>query len=161
MCNHGFQQNYVPALVSASAGVAEHYPVELRHLLIEDPHDASELRERLASARNELSRLRQAVRPLSDLGDFDHSELIDRSDRGLDVPLQLSDTPQATQLARDVRIHEPTTHHLALRTSSLNDLDDTIEHVAHRAIVVARLHVADVVAAIVAFLHGGLVVHHA
>ena len=37
----------VPAIVSASAGVAEHYPPELGGLLIADPNDPAELRGKL------------------------------------------------------------------------------------------------------------------
>ena len=41
----------LPALVSASAGVAERYPADLRQLLIEDPRSAEELSRRLLAWR--------------------------------------------------------------------------------------------------------------
>jgi len=55
----------VPALVSASAGVAEHYPAELSDLLLTDPNDAGELGAKLLSWRHNLERFRSAVVPLS------------------------------------------------------------------------------------------------
>jgi len=55
----------VPAIVSASAGVAEHYPPELGDLLIADPNNAAELRAKLLAWRRDLERVRSAVVPLS------------------------------------------------------------------------------------------------
>lgn len=56
----------VPALVTASAGVAEEYPPELRALLIDDPDDSSELQSRLSAWRRDLEQVKSAVVPLSD-----------------------------------------------------------------------------------------------
>jgi glycosyltransferase involved in cell wall biosynthesis len=56
----------VPAIVSASAGVAEHYPPELAELLVADPDDPTELRTRLLKWRGDLERFRSAVVPLSE-----------------------------------------------------------------------------------------------
>ncbi len=55
----------VPAMVSASAGVAEHYPPELGELLIADPNDPAELGATLLAWRRNLERIRSAVVPLS------------------------------------------------------------------------------------------------
>jgi hypothetical protein len=55
----------VPAIVSASAGVAEHYPTELARLLIADPDDTEELEARLAGWRADVDGTRTAVAPLS------------------------------------------------------------------------------------------------
>jgi glycosyltransferase involved in cell wall biosynthesis len=55
----------VPALVSARAGVAEHYPPELGDLLIANPDDAGELGDRLIGWRSDLERFRSAIAPLS------------------------------------------------------------------------------------------------
>ena len=41
----------LPAIVSATAGVAERYPADLGNLLLQDPESVSELTERLASWR--------------------------------------------------------------------------------------------------------------
>ena len=41
----------LPAIVSATAGVAERYPADLGNLLLHDPESVSELTERLASWR--------------------------------------------------------------------------------------------------------------
>jgi len=51
----------VPALVSASAGVAERYPAELSDLLIHDVDHVAELRDRLAMVCRERSRFQPAV----------------------------------------------------------------------------------------------------
>jgi len=51
----------VPALVSASAGVAERFPSELSDLRIAEADDADELRERLAMACDERERFQSAV----------------------------------------------------------------------------------------------------
>jgi glycosyltransferase involved in cell wall biosynthesis len=55
----------VPAIVSASAGVAEQYPPELAELLIADPNDPSELGATLRSWRRNIDGIRTAVAPLS------------------------------------------------------------------------------------------------
>src|SRR5205823_11373166 len=55
----------VPALVSAGAGVAEHYPTDLGDLLIADPNDPGELRGKLLAWRRDPERLRSAITPLS------------------------------------------------------------------------------------------------
>jgi glycosyltransferase involved in cell wall biosynthesis len=51
----------VPAVVSASAGVAERYPAELADLLIADADDAGELRDRLLMVCRERVRFQPAV----------------------------------------------------------------------------------------------------
>jgi len=51
----------LPALVSRSAGVAEHYPSELSELLLTDPDDVAELAARLQHCRDSLDRLRERV----------------------------------------------------------------------------------------------------
>ena len=55
----------VPAIVSATAGIAELYPTELADLLVRDPNDAGELAERLTMWRRNLARLRMQVLPFS------------------------------------------------------------------------------------------------
>jgi glycosyltransferase involved in cell wall biosynthesis len=55
----------VPAIVSASAGVAEQYPPELAGLLIADPNDPAELGAKLLSWRRDMEHLRAEVAPLS------------------------------------------------------------------------------------------------
>ena len=55
----------VPAIVSASAGVAEKYPSELGDLLIEDPNRPDEIVERLFTWRRNLERYRTMATPLS------------------------------------------------------------------------------------------------
>jgi glycosyltransferase involved in cell wall biosynthesis len=55
----------VPALVSASAGVAEQYPASLAELKIANPDDVSELTERLVGWHRHSDRFRTLVRPLS------------------------------------------------------------------------------------------------
>jgi glycosyltransferase involved in cell wall biosynthesis len=54
----------LPALVSASAGVAERYPPELHGLLLPDPDDATDLAARLRSWRNALAVYHTQVAPL-------------------------------------------------------------------------------------------------
>jgi glycosyltransferase involved in cell wall biosynthesis len=54
----------LPALVSASAGVAERYPPELRELLLPDPDDAGDLAARLRAWRDARTAYRAAVAPL-------------------------------------------------------------------------------------------------
>jgi glycosyltransferase involved in cell wall biosynthesis len=56
----------VPALVTAKAGVAERYPAELQDLLIPDPEDVDDLRERLRAWRNRADEYRAMVLPLSE-----------------------------------------------------------------------------------------------
>jgi glycosyltransferase involved in cell wall biosynthesis len=53
----------LPALVSASAGVAERYPAELRGLLVPDPDDAAELAARLRAWRAWRAAYRAQVAP--------------------------------------------------------------------------------------------------
>ncbi len=55
----------VPAFVSASAGVAEHYTGELDRLLIADPDDAWEIEAKLTGWRSDMDGARSVVRPLS------------------------------------------------------------------------------------------------
>jgi glycosyltransferase involved in cell wall biosynthesis len=55
----------VPAIVSATAGVAEQYQRELDDLLVRDVDDPGELAERLSNWRVNLERMRSRVRPLS------------------------------------------------------------------------------------------------
>jgi glycosyltransferase involved in cell wall biosynthesis len=55
----------LPALVSASAGVAERYPEGLRDLLLPDPEDAEDLAERLRRWRADLEGYRGRVAELS------------------------------------------------------------------------------------------------
>jgi glycosyltransferase involved in cell wall biosynthesis len=56
----------MPAIVSASAGVAERYPADLADLLLADPEDASELVDRLRHWRANSTAFSERVRPLSD-----------------------------------------------------------------------------------------------
>ena len=56
----------VPALVSASAGVAEHYGAALDDLLIRDPNDAGELSARLRQWRCGVDDWRLRIAPLSE-----------------------------------------------------------------------------------------------
>ena len=55
----------VPALVTASAGVAEQYPASLHDLLIQDPDSAQELADRLERWRHGVDRFRTLVAPVS------------------------------------------------------------------------------------------------
>ena len=55
----------LPAIVSASAGVAERYPEPLRPLLLPDPDDAADLAARIAAWRADAGPVREAV---ADLG---------------------------------------------------------------------------------------------
>jgi glycosyltransferase involved in cell wall biosynthesis len=55
----------IPALVSASAGVAERYPPALADLLIGNPDDPSELADRLLLWRAGVDRFRALVAPVS------------------------------------------------------------------------------------------------
>jgi len=54
----------VPAMVSASAGVAERYPAELDDLLIPDPEDANDLGQRLLRWRADMVGVSRRLRPL-------------------------------------------------------------------------------------------------
>ena len=56
----------IPAIVSASAGVAEKYPAPLAGLLLADPDDPGELADRLRAWRDNVDRVRAAVVPVSD-----------------------------------------------------------------------------------------------
>jgi glycosyltransferase involved in cell wall biosynthesis len=56
----------LPALVSASAGVAERYPPGLRELLLPDPDDAADLAARLRAWRDARDAYRAAVAPLGE-----------------------------------------------------------------------------------------------
>jgi glycosyltransferase involved in cell wall biosynthesis len=51
----------IPAIVSATAGVAERYPETLRPLLLQDPESAEELAARLSSWREQVQRYQQAA----------------------------------------------------------------------------------------------------
>jgi glycosyltransferase involved in cell wall biosynthesis len=55
----------VPALVSASSGIAERYPPDLSALLIRDPEDACGLAERVRGWRNESDRWRERTAPFA------------------------------------------------------------------------------------------------
>ena len=55
----------LPAIVSASAGVAERYPEPLQPLLLPDPNDAADLAARIAAWRAGAGAAREAV---ADLG---------------------------------------------------------------------------------------------
>ncbi|CAN5837788.1 hypothetical protein BH23PLA1_BH23PLA1_22550 [soil metagenome] len=56
----------LPAIVSASAGVAERYPIDLQDLLLPDPENAEDLAEGLLRWRRDLERYRERVKPLAD-----------------------------------------------------------------------------------------------
>ena len=56
----------LPAIVSASAGVAERYPADLADLLLADPDDADELADRLRHWRAGREAFAARVRPLSE-----------------------------------------------------------------------------------------------
>jgi glycosyltransferase involved in cell wall biosynthesis len=51
----------IPAFVSASAGIAERYPSQIRSLLLPDPNDAEDLAARLRAWRTEPDRSRAAL----------------------------------------------------------------------------------------------------
>ena len=51
----------IPAIVSADAGVAERYPRELQHLLLDDPNDAEELADRIEALGSDRTRGAQAL----------------------------------------------------------------------------------------------------
>jgi glycosyltransferase involved in cell wall biosynthesis len=55
----------LPALVTASAGIAELYPSTLHDLLLEDPNDAGELEARLWQWRLQIERYRDFTAPFS------------------------------------------------------------------------------------------------
>ena len=54
----------VPAIVSASAGIAERYPSTLSDLILRDPNDADELVERLLAWRSRVNLWKELVKPL-------------------------------------------------------------------------------------------------
>jgi glycosyltransferase involved in cell wall biosynthesis len=53
----------VPAIVSASAGIAERYPAELSGLILHDPEDADELVKLLLAWRSRLEWWNESVKP--------------------------------------------------------------------------------------------------
>lgn len=55
----------VPAIVSASAGVAERYPPELRELLLVNPEDAGELVARIHNWRGRIEEFKRLTEPLA------------------------------------------------------------------------------------------------
>lgn len=56
----------LPALVSATAGIAERYPADLRTLLLEEPESAKGLAESLLQWRHEMSDRKDRVAPFAD-----------------------------------------------------------------------------------------------
>jgi glycosyltransferase involved in cell wall biosynthesis len=56
----------LPALVSRAAGIAERYPPELSHLLLDDPEDGDELARRLARCARELAEARRRMAPYAE-----------------------------------------------------------------------------------------------
>jgi glycosyltransferase involved in cell wall biosynthesis len=56
----------IPAVVSASAGIAERYPADLKGLLIPDPESPAELANRLKCWRAQSGSFAASVRSLSD-----------------------------------------------------------------------------------------------
>jgi glycosyltransferase involved in cell wall biosynthesis len=54
----------VPAIVSASAGVAERYPAELADFLITNPDDVNELVTKLRNWRSDAESFRRRIRPM-------------------------------------------------------------------------------------------------
>jgi glycosyltransferase involved in cell wall biosynthesis len=56
----------LPAIVSASAGVAELYPAELSGMLIDNVEDATEIADRLYQWRRDMAGAAERVRPLAD-----------------------------------------------------------------------------------------------
>lgn len=56
----------LPAVVSAGAGVAELYPAELRHLLLDDPESASELAQKLTAWRSRRGEAERALTSFSE-----------------------------------------------------------------------------------------------
>jgi glycosyltransferase involved in cell wall biosynthesis len=55
----------VPAIVSASAGVAERYPADLAGLLLPDANDADDLCERMIAWRREMESFKRRVEPIA------------------------------------------------------------------------------------------------
>ncbi len=55
----------VPAIVSASAGVAERYPTQLAGLLLRNPGDVGELVERMRRWRESIDAWKESVKPLT------------------------------------------------------------------------------------------------
>jgi glycosyltransferase involved in cell wall biosynthesis len=56
----------LPAIVSASAGVAELYPADLSDLLIQNVEDSGEIADRLRRWRRDMAGTALRVRPFSD-----------------------------------------------------------------------------------------------
>jgi glycosyltransferase involved in cell wall biosynthesis len=56
----------VPAIVSASAGVAERYPPDLSDLLLANPEDARELTARIRNWRGRIEEFRRLTAPLAE-----------------------------------------------------------------------------------------------
>jgi glycosyltransferase involved in cell wall biosynthesis len=56
----------LPAMVSASAGVAERYPKSLEDLLIPDPEDVNDIAERIRAWRNDRTRFKSAIAPFTE-----------------------------------------------------------------------------------------------
>ncbi len=56
----------LPAIVSAAAGVSERYPADLADLILRDPEDADELRDRLQHWRANLDSFALRIRPFAD-----------------------------------------------------------------------------------------------
>jgi glycosyltransferase involved in cell wall biosynthesis len=57
LCVHEALCRGLPVILSANAGVAERYPHELKDLLIQNPNDAVELKERLRLWRMDIDRM--------------------------------------------------------------------------------------------------------
>lgn len=56
----------VPAIVSASAGVAEKYPSELKELLISNPEDAHALAVQMRNWRAQMDRFKRLTEPIAE-----------------------------------------------------------------------------------------------
>src|SRR5437667_7458649 len=55
----------VPAIVTASAGVAERYSADLRELLLPDPENANDLAMRLLRWRSSIEAFRRQTEPMA------------------------------------------------------------------------------------------------
>ena len=55
----------VPAIVSASAGIAERYPAQLDGLLLRNPRDVGEIVERVRRWRESIDAWKESVKPLA------------------------------------------------------------------------------------------------
>lgn len=53
----------VPAMVSASAGIAERYPAEIHDLLLPDPEDAGDLAARMLRWRSNMESVKERIEP--------------------------------------------------------------------------------------------------